>query len=153
MNQPKQIEIPGEHVPLLLNSLLAEQVMGFERRLNPETGRHEWSGKDSQGTEVPWSDTPPFDFAGDAGLAISLAERVCKEGGLVLDLQVDGESMMWSVKLGRLTGPESAEIVGRPGRGRPLSVMICLIIVSTLEHASVQAQHRLLFPAHYLVLQ
>lgn len=150
----KQIEIPGEHVPLLVNSLLAEMLFGVSRRLNPQSNVFEWGGTDSEGKDVGWHDTPPFDFAMDDEVALELTTKICRDQGLVLDLQMD-PSGGWAAKFGRPTpgSEDTADMVGRPVRTNKLSMSLSLLVCSTIPGASMLAQHQTLFPGSYLVLQ
>lgn len=156
-NQPR-VEILPSQLPLLVNSLIVEHVMGFERRLG-DTGLWEWRGKKEDGTIVDWSDELPFDFVEDPGLAIALVERICLEQGLFIDTQFSSETKAWALKWGRpLTEDEAqqmrnhgedptnhAKIVGNPVLGKPLGLAFCLAVIA-LRGLDLPTQHALLFP-------
>lgn len=149
----QHIEIPKEQMPLVLNSLIAEHVMGFERRLNTTTGNHEWSGKQEDGTVLDWAEAPPFDFARDDSLAVALASRICVENGYFIDFQISPEGVFWARLGERLPeDPQSARMIAGPATGKPLCLVLCLLIC-TARKLSVPGQHRTLFPGHYMKLQ
>lgn len=151
---PGNAAIPREHIPLTLNSLIHERILGFARRLNGE-GNWEWQGEQKNpetGAKslTGWTTEPPFNFTDDANLAASLVQRVCLEKGLFCDVQFSGERGLWTVKYGqRIEDSEDCQLVGQPASGKPLSLVLVLCTLSVIE-APIQAQHRILFPGHYI---
>jgi hypothetical protein len=153
-NQPKpDLVIPVGHLPVLINSAIAESMLQTERRL--ENGEFEWRWRDGEGSTetqewTAWSRSPPLDFFSDEKIAVKLLSKFCAQNGLTAELQfVEGN---WAGRIGRVTGEGQAQIVGRPALMSTMAQTICMMICSVIK-VDLAARHRDLFPGHYLVLQ
>lgn len=148
----QKISIPKEHMPRLLNSMLCENLLGFERRLNSD-GKHEWRGQmNDSGSWTEWTDKLEelVDFAGDVTEAIDMLQHVCSENGMGFNVVFDPQRNLLNVFI-LAVGPEGKPIPRVQIEGTQLASMICAAMCG-LRGLSLEDQHRALFPGHYLLL-
>lgn len=149
MNAPQgqPIEIPKEHMPHVLNSLICERMLGFERRLN-EHGNFEWRGKKLDGTVSEWSEAL-LDFANKLDEAEHMLTQTCRQIGCGFNIIFDGRRELYAV----LLSEQSAD--GKPVRvsvqGKQLPLIISAAIVGAMGY-NLSEQHRTLYPSHYIKL-
>lgn len=146
MTAPKQI--PSDHIPLVVNSLLAERLFGFQRQLGPD-GVFFWLRPEENGqlTRVEGQDLQ--NFAGDPGEALGVLGRWCEYQNLGYAVtRLMGHPHV-QVTLHGLGKSETAEELVRVVAA-PVSLAISLSILRCLD-ASPMAQHRILYPGHYLL--
>jgi hypothetical protein len=146
------LNIPQEHLPLVINSLICERLMDFKRELvNDEAGtRHVWSGQNLDGEQTDQL----FNFMDTDALAIELLNKFVDANELGYNL----------IRVPKTVGghPVQALLLGADSEGRPtqrahvsgnkIGPVICLLILGYMQ-VDIQAQHRALFPGHYLLLQ
>lgn len=147
----KQLEIPQEHVPQLFNSLLCEKLCHFTRTLNP-AGQWEWLGETSDGSPPP---TELFDFVHIPALALDLLERVCIDQnwgyGISLDPPNGAERLQHNIAIVRRTAQGDLQQLSAVSQAHLIGFGIALALTQVFQ-MDVPAQHRELFPAHYMGL-
>lgn len=151
----EQISIPKEHIGRVMNSLLCENLMGFERRLNSD-GKHEWRGKRSGSDDLldwtEWNDDLEeiLDFVGDLNESIDLLQYCCRQKGVGYNLIYDPQRNVHSVFILEV-GPNGKPVPRIQIEGSALTTMVCAAICG-MHNFSFTDQHRALYPAHYLSL-
>lgn len=146
--EQQKIEIPKDHMPLVLNSLICERMLGFERRLNEE-GSFEWRGKKLDGTVSEWSESL-VDFCGNIAEAEHLLSQVCRQTGLGFNIVFDSPRDLYAVLLTERN--EEGKATTRVSvQGKQLPLIISAALVGTMGY-NVSEQHRTLYPMHYMRL-
>lgn len=145
--QHKTIDIPKEHIAHVLNVIISECLLGFERRL--ENGKHEWRGKRLDGTISDWStDLPPF--ATDLAEAMHLATQVCRQMGVGLNAIYNPVHDVHLVVVLAIAPDGKSARPAFQVSGRPLPELLASAICQLIE-ADLMIYHRELFPAHYIL--
>lgn len=148
----QKISIPKEHMPRLLNSILCENLLGFERRLGSK-GKHQWRGKSAGSDEwTEWTENLEeiLDFPGQLDEAMDLMQQVCHDNNMGYNVVFDPQRRVLTVFL-LAVGPEGKPTPRVQIEGRHLPSMICAAMCG-LRGFSLEDQHRALYPAHYFLL-
>jgi hypothetical protein len=145
-------KLPQEDIPLVLNSLVNESLLGFNRTLN-DAGQWEWKCVGEDGSVA----TEMFDLVRNDMLAFEMLVRFCKSQPTPFGAQVnfipavsEGQRPMWSIYI---LQPDAN---GQPSTrahvsANTLGVGIALALCGVVE-ANLLSQHRILFPAKYLAI-
>lgn len=141
-------EIPADHMPTVLNSLICEHLLHFERRVN-KAGEFQWRGTKTTGEVTPWS-AELVDFAGDLKEAQDLLHNYCKHVGMGYNLIFNPQNDKHVCVL-LAVGEDGKPVPRVQIIGNPLSQLICAALCG-LNGFQLEQQHRTLFPAHYLLL-
>lgn len=161
MSANEPIKIPPEDLPLLLNAILSERLLGAARSLG-EGGRWWWTYPDPKGGDdapVLRTDHP----------VLSMDESRCDDVLMMLNnLSHSGQPFNWAFGRRpvppeyrdrgvtqwygcRLFAPDDSGAVVSEAGAEVMSTAIALAIVR-LTGADLQAEHRVMFPHRYLVL-
>lgn len=143
------VEIPKEHMDRVLNSLLCERLLGFERRMN-EKMEYEWRGRRVGTGEFSDWDDALVDFAGDLKEAQRLLQQFCRQIGICYNLIYDPRN-----------GRHTVVLLQIGDKGQPVPV-VQISNISQLPQGiaaaiagysgfDLQEQHKLLYPGHYLL--
>lgn len=152
-------DYPQEHIPLLLNSILCEECLGFTRELvsDREGGtRFEWTGQGAN-AEITHE---LFDFVRNDAVAFDFAVRFVDRQQPPMGFQIirvpeidmpgrqsPAQFMAFLLRINTSGGGEPfAE-----SRGFRAGATIALLIAGQLN-VDIAARHRELFPAHYMKL-
>lgn len=144
----KQLDIPPEHIPLLFNSLLCERLCNFTRTLDPATNDWKWEGATSDGS-TPSAEL--FDFVHNPPIALELLERVCTAQNWGYGLSFDppnGGPISRNVVI-VVQEPGGMRELAKVGQAHLIGFGIALALTVAFQ-MDVPAQHRELFPGHYL---
>lgn len=145
------IDFPMEHMPLVANSLICELLYSFERELvKTDKGmEYVWKGEGVDGEPVD----ALFDFFGQDVLAVSMLTQFCDANGLGFNLVHTPPQLKKAPYQCFLLGIDEAggPVQKAVTQGNRVAPVICLLVLATLK-ADMRAQHRLLFPGHYIVL-
>jgi hypothetical protein len=146
-------DLPPEDIPLVLNSLIAEQLLDFKRLFNGE--EFIWTGTGSDGTQVH----ELFDFVHNDGMVLDLMQRFCRENQLGFQF-----NFVPAMKVGAADSPEHVLMyLLRPDAGGNPSIAMqvtgrrfapsALMLLCGYIGADPRKQHRELFPGRYLATQ
>lgn len=146
------LNIPSEHVPLLLNSIVNEGLLDFKREL--VNGQWVWTGNGMDGKPT----NELFDLVHNDYLAMDLLIRFCDGQPLPLGFQANripmikgvNERAQWSLYVMQPDKGGQPQTIAHVNAYR-LGVAIATALCHILE-ADLQVQHRTLFPAHYLAI-
>jgi hypothetical protein len=149
-------QLPKEHIPTLLNSIICEESMGFRREL--VGNEWQWTGR-GLGGEVSHE---LFDFVQNDMLAFDMIGRFvdAQEPPLgfqivrvpKIDLPAIGRQQpaMYQAWLLRI-GPDGGGVPFAEVKGFRAGAVIALLVAGQLG-VNLEARHRELFPGHYLKL-
>lgn len=146
-NRPGQI--PPEHIPLTMNSLLCERLYNFARTLRPD-GSFAWSAEkdEADGSKTPITDL--LDFVNDVGTAYGLLTRLCAHQQWGWQVSQDVGSPMVQVVLFLHDRHGEVQVIATT-TGSPIGLAISLCIAAAMK-LDPATQHRLLYPGHYMAL-
>lgn len=150
MSNPKQqlnTEIPQEHIKPVLNSLLCERLVDFERRLNPETNQWEWRGKMKDGEELPWSEKL-FNFCDEMTLTLDLACTVAAANNVNMAVHFAPEQKLFICQFLEVLPDKKVHVKVNVTSSHG-ALGLALAIAGLLKF-DIQAHHKVLFPGHYL---
>lgn len=146
--------IPPEDIPLVLNSIVNESLLGFTRKLD-EAGNWTWSavGEDGQRRDEL------IDLVHDDMVAFDMLIRFCTQQAEPFGAQVNfiplikgkNERPSWSVYILQPGGPDGQPITRAHVNANRMGVGIALALAVLVE-ANLLMQHRTLFPGKYLAV-
>jgi hypothetical protein len=147
--------IPGTDIPLVLNSIVAEVLMGFTRHtVTDKAGtRFEWRGTGQDGQPT----TELFDFVREPGLALELMTRWAADNSFgfqvvrIPDVPDRGIQAHWRAYLLRI-GPNGEGVPFAEVGGNSAGVVLTLLICAQMPGVDVKRTHKELFPGHYMKL-
>lgn len=138
-------QIPKEHIPLTMNSLLCERLYGFQRELHPD-GSFSWQAVKDDGTVI----NDLMQIVDDPTTAIGFLDRICAHQKWGYQIMRDVEAPMVQVSLFLVDDKGEPQLITQC-TGNPLGLTISLVIAGALK-LDPKAQHRILYPGHYLQL-
>lgn len=146
-------KIPPEDLPLVLNSLVNESLLGFSRSLD-SSGAWTWKAVGEDGS----TRTELFDLVMDDMVAFDMLVRFCSQQKPPFGAQVNyiphipgkNERPSWSVYILQ-PDPEGQPTQRAHVNANRLGVGIALALCVVVE-ANLPMQHRLLFPGKYLAI-
>lgn len=146
-------KIPKEHVPLLLNSIVNEALMGFKRDL--VNGEWQWTGTGADGQVTH----ELFNFVEDDHLALEMLTRfgqgqtppIAWQLNYIPHIEGLNDRAMYQIYLLAPDANKQPQIVQNVGANR-IGLGIALALCGLVQ-ADLMVQHRTLFPGHYMRLQ
>ncbi len=143
-------DIPKEHIPTVLNSIVCEALLDFKRQL--VGGEWQWSGTGVDGEQQH----ELFDLVHDDGLAIEMLTRFCAGQPTPLGYQLNyipkiegvSQQAMFQVYILQPDLEGNPQVLHRVDANR-IGLGIALVFCGIVR-ADVTMQHRTLFPASYL---
>lgn len=145
--------IPQEHIPLVLNSIVNEGLLGFTREL--VNNQWVWTGKSQDGTETTHE---LFDLVHNDYLAMDMLRNFCQGQTPPMGYQLNyipkmkgiSEQPMYTLYLLAPDAGGQPSIVNQVTANR-MGVAICMALCGVLQ-ADLKMQHRTLFPGHYIAI-
>lgn len=143
-------DFPKEHIPLLLNSIICEQLLGFTREL--VGNEFVWTGKGMDG-EVTHE---LFDLVREDAVAFDMAVRFVDAQQPPMGFQITripaieqrGTKAQFQAFLMRI-GPGGEGVPFAQAAGYKAGATIALLVAGQLG-VDIAARHRELFPGHYM---
>jgi len=146
-------KIPKEHIPLVLNSILNEALLGFKREL--VNGEWQWTGTTAEGQVT----NELHDFVDNDAVAIEMLTRFGDVQDPPIAFQLNriprikgvNERALFQLYLlapDKNGQPQTLLTVNASRIGVAISLALC-----THLQANLEMQHRTLFPGHYMTLQ
>lgn len=146
-------QIPPEDLPLVLNSIVNESLLGFTRTLDA-AGQWVWKATGEDGAER----TELFDLVHDDMVAFDMLIRFCSQQPQPFGAQVNyipripdkAPAPSWSCYVLQ-PDPNGQPITRAHVNANRLGVAIALALCVVVE-ANLPMQHRTLFPGKYLAI-
>ena len=151
------IRVKAEHTDPLLRSMIAEGVLGYEKRLNQTTGAWEWKGehpitKEKSGW-VEVDGLPPV--SENDNLASLMWTTLCEEQGIIGAIKFNPKSQdsgkRWTAHFFREVLGKEPQNIGS-GSSDTFARAICSAITG-LYNMNLATAHKALFPMEYMAVQ
>lgn len=141
--QATPVQVDPDQLKRVVNALLAESCLGFERRL--EGGEFQWRGQQINGEWSEWS-SDVLDFCGDDELALQHAKNMCNRHGLSFNLSYSPVHH-WVCTWGHYSEQINWEaFVAASSIAGCISVSLCGFL-----KLDIAGTHKLLYPGSYLM--
>lgn len=145
-------KLPQEHIPLLLNSIVNEALLGFTREL--VNGEWKWTGVDAEGTQHH----ELHDLVHNDLLAIEMLTRfgdgqeppMAWQLNRIPHLPGANQRAMWQLYLLAPDANNQPQVVNQVTANK-IGVAIALALCGVVN-ANLEMQHRTLFPGHYIAI-
>jgi hypothetical protein len=152
--QPQDGPVMEGHEAIhMVNVGFAEFYGGFVRRVNAETGQHEWRPGNAP-EDAPWVESPPLLQDDENALLPVLTSFVKAQGGhgipmiSAVEYAPPAGASPFRVRLGVIEGENQVRMIAE-GHSDVLDCAIAIAMLNANQY-NFRELHRTLFPARYL---
>lgn len=143
----QSLDVPKEHLPMLLNIAISEAVLGFERRVID--GRHEWRGKRTDGTYSEWDDALPG-FSTSLDESMHVLQQILRQLSLGLNIIYNPVRDSHAVVVLNIE-PDGKNVTPKMNlSGRPLPELLAAAICQVMNIDLIEL-HKQCYPGHYIM--